>query len=151
MLRTFEDRPQRRQEDQKRKKETVLNPTFHREKHTSVSSHRRHADDDLPRLFVGARAGPGQQSGAQRAPAQAGPGLWPQLGRLQGPVGPEADQGQPERPGGQRGGASARLLQVLGLVVALNVPVEVDGAPAQEDTVDRSALVDYQAWNKRRR
>lgn len=44
--------------------------------------------------------------------------------------------------------ASARILHVLRLVVALNVPVEVDGPPAHEDVVHCCPLVDNQACYK---
>jgi len=49
--------------------------------------------------------------------------------------------------------ADARLLQVLGFIVALNIPVEVDGSPAQEDVVHGRPLVDDQTchrWTKTR-
>lgn len=72
------------------------------------------------------------------------------MGGVQGAAGPKGGQRQPKRPGGQRGVTGARLLQVLRLIVALNVPVEVNGSPAHEDVVDRRPLVDDQAWSKKK-
>ncbi len=44
--------------------------------------------------------------------------------------------------------ASARLLHVLCLIVALNIPVEVDGPPAHKDVVHCCPLMDNQACYK---
>lgn len=111
-------------------------------------SHRRHADDDLSRVAVLAEVVSGHQSGAKGGQPEAGPRLRRQLGGgPRGAVGPEGRQGQPKRPGGHlRGMAGARLLQVLGFIVALNIPVEVDGSPAQEDVVHGRPLVDDQTY-----
>ncbi|KAG7273319.1 hypothetical protein CRUP_014429 [Coryphaenoides rupestris] len=62
------------------------------------------------------------------------------------PRGPRGSQ----RVRGPRGPAAAALL-VGRLVVALHVPVQVDGPPAQEDPVHGRALVHDEAWQQRER
>lgn len=107
---------------------------------SGTALHRRHTDHHLSRVTVPAQGVPGPQTRAEGGQTEAGPGLRPQLGGLRGAWGPESHQGQPERPG-----ANVGLLHVLGLVVALDIPVQVDGPPSHEDVVHRRPLVDNQA------
>lgn len=66
-----------------------------------VALHRRHADHHLTRVAVPAQVVLGQQARAEGGQTEAGPGLRPQLGGVQGGRGPEGNQGQPQRPVGQ--------------------------------------------------
>lgn len=108
------------------------------------ASNWRYTNDNLSRVSVLAQVVSRHQPTTEGGQTEAGPRPWPELGGMQGPAGPKGSQRQPKRPGAQRGVRSAGLLHVFGLVITLNIPMEVYCSPAHEDVIHCCPLMDYQ-------